>query len=235
MVRWESELIPTISNNKALLGDYNDVAFEIPSGYGIADVVFYSMDETAIAHRINDNRGPIDQTNILRLLLGLKSVGSNESISITTLKKWMPSIKDDVLSYLLDNGYLLEAEPGNHEAYRPGVKYQNGLRQSVAIEAKLKDWKRGLFQAYRYRRYADKSYLAVYSKHMNPPLKNIEQFKKYNVGLIEVTDKTLQVHLHPTKENQADEFMKAVAYENLLALRMGASPTFEKSIPTVAI
>lgn len=233
MVRWESELIPTISSNKALLGDFDEVAFEIPSGYGIADVVFYSLDESAINNRLSDNRWPIDETNVLRILLCLKSVGIDESVSITTLRQWMPNLKHDVLSYLIENGYLLQDD--TNETYKPGVKYQNGLRQSVAIEAKLKDWKRGLFQAYRYRRYADKSYLAVYTKHINPPLKNIDQFKKYNVGLIEVTDETLHVHFHPMKQNEADDFMKAVAYENLLALRMNVSPAIEETAHTVTV
>lgn len=233
MVRWESELIPTISSNKALLGDLDEVAFEISSGYGVADVLFYSLDESAINNRLSDNRGPIDETNILRILLGLKSVGADESVSITTLRQWMPNLKHNILSYLVENGYLLQDEAG--ETYKPGVRYQNGLRQSVAIEAKLKDWKRGLFQAYRYRRYADKSYLAVYSKHINPPLKNIDQFKKHNVGLIEVTDETLHVHFHPVKQNEADEFMKAVAYENLLALRMSVGPAVEETAYTIAV
>ncbi len=216
-----------------MLGDFEEVAFEIPSGYGIADVVFYTLDESAINSRLSDNHRPIDETNILRILLGLKSVGADETVSITTLKQWMPSLKNDVLSYLVDNGYLLQDEAS--ETYKPGVRYHNGLRQSVAIEAKLKDWKRGLFQAYRYRRYADKSYLAVYSKHINPPLKNIDQFKKYNVGLIEVTDETLHIHFHPIKQNEADEFMKAVAYENLLALRMGGSPAIEETAHAVTV
>jgi len=235
MVRWESELIPTISSNKALLGDFDNVAFEIPSGYGIADVVFYSLDEDAIKNRLCDNRGPIDETNILKILLGLRTIASNDSVSITTLRQWMPNLKNDVLSYLIESGYLLQDKSGESEGYKPGVRYQNGLRQSVAIEAKLKDWKGGLFQAYRYRRYADKSYLAVYSKHINPPLKNLDQFKRYNVGLIEVTDDTLHVHFHPVKQNEADEFMKAVAYENLLAVRMSVSPTIEEAPSTVTI
>lgn len=224
MVRLESELIPTISNGKAKLGNYDDVAYEITSGYGIADVVFYTLNDETIKKRVNDTNRTIAESHLLRALVELSGKKPGSTVGITTMQRWSSRLKNDTLQYLLERGYLIEENISGKARYKVGRKYENGIKESVAVEAKIKDWKRGLYQAYRYKRYADKSYLAVYSPYINPPLKNLDKFKKYNVGLIEVTDHNVRVHFHPLRKNKPDSFMKAVAYENLLAQRLHTVP-----------
>lgn len=86
----------------------------------------------------------------------------------------------------------------------------NVIKQSVAIEAKVRDWRKGLKQAMRYKAFADKSYLAVYESFINAPLENIEVFKALNIGLIGVSDNGITVHYKPNT-NDID------ARKNLLA------------------
>ena len=59
---------------------------------------------------------------------------------------------------------------------------KNNRAHFIAIEVKIKDWKQGLYQAWKYNAFAEKSYLAIYKKYA----KNIDikMFEKYNVGLI---------------------------------------------------
>ena len=55
-------------------------------------------------------------------------------------------------------------------------------KELIAIEAKLNDWKRGFYQANRYKAFADKTYLAVPPKISD--LVEIPLLKKHGVGLI---------------------------------------------------
>lgn len=229
MVRWESELIPILSQAKAQLAGGQEAAIELPSGYGVADLVFFDLDKTVLKERVREGIAPIDQATLLHVLIELQHFRKNQSVSITMLRKKAPLLKNSAITYLIDNNFLIPV--GNdklNRQFKKGNNYKNGLGEVVAIEAKLKDWKRGMFQAYRYRSYADKSFLAVYTKSINAPLKNISQFKKFNVGLIEVGDDFVKVHYRPKKEQQSDQFIKAIAYENLLSLQEDLFPDVKK-------
>ena len=52
----------------------------------------------------------------------------------------------------------------------------------VAIEAKMRDWKRGFIQANRYKVFADKVFLAIPDKISHLPDKKL--LKQHNIGLI---------------------------------------------------
>lgn len=223
MVQLESELIPIISGARHQLKGGKGVAVEVSSGYGIADLVFFEFNQKVVDQRVRNGINPIDGGNLLRIIIELQKYSKNETISITSLRRVTSSIKEEMITYLIDNNFLIR-EAGSSKSFRKGLDYENGLKDVVAIEAKLKDWKRGLYQAYRYRSYADRSYLAVYTKYINAPLKNMEQFRKYNVGLIEVGEDGVKVHFEPKKEASSDKFMKAVAYENLLRIHKGIFP-----------
>lgn len=56
-------------------------------------------------------------------------------------------------------------------------------RKLIAFEAKLKDWKKGLRQAFRYRYFADKSILVMPRDAIHPALANISHFEELEVGL----------------------------------------------------
>lgn len=77
-------------------------------------------------------------------------------------------------------------------------KYHNKFN-FVAIEVKIKDWQQGLYQAYRYNSFAEKSYLALYEKYCEGV--DIELFKKYNVGLISFNENEMTV-LNKPKTNK---------------------------------
>ena len=225
MVRWESELIPILSGAKSKLKAGHEEAVEVASGYGIADLVFFDFNESVVNERIKQNLNPIEHANLIRILIELDHYSENESINITLLKKTTPFLKDEIITYLVKNHFLVKQQEGDGKPiFKKGVSYRNGLEDVIAIEAKLKDWKRGLYQAYRYRFYADKSYLAIYTKAIATPLKNLDEFKKYNVGLIEVKDSGIKVHFNPKKEKNLDPYTKAVAYERLLGLQKGLFP-----------
>jgi hypothetical protein len=54
----------------------------------------------------------------------------------------------------------------------------------VAIEAKLKDWRAGLYQATRYRQFAHRSYLLIPEPGLDAALRSYRIFEKAGIGLI---------------------------------------------------
>ncbi len=53
----------------------------------------------------------------------------------------------------------------------------------IAFELKLKDWKRAIKQAFRYKSFSNISYVVIPSVGVHLAVKNIELFRKYNIGL----------------------------------------------------
>ena len=54
----------------------------------------------------------------------------------------------------------------------------------IAIELKLSNWKRAFEQAFRYRSFANYSFVVLDNSMINPAKKNIDQFQKKNIGLL---------------------------------------------------
>lgn len=58
------------------------------------------------------------------------------------------------------------------------------IREIVSIEAKLRNWRRALSQAYRYLDYAHRSWVLLDASHAKSAIRNLDQFKRLNVGLV---------------------------------------------------
>ena len=55
---------------------------------------------------------------------------------------------------------------------------------TMAFEMKLSDWLRGLAQAFRYRTFANSSFLVIDEARSKRAVANLERFQRANVGLI---------------------------------------------------
>lgn len=107
--------------------------------------------------------------------------------------------------------------------YRDIVLEPNGLfgipdimikdKEVVSIEAKLKNWKRALIQAYKYRSFSKKSYVFMDIDYINAPLENLDEFKKYNIGLGSVSDKGIYIYHEPNVESPFSEELYKKALE----------------------
>ena len=67
----------------------------------------------------------------------------------------------------------------------------------IAIEAKLKNWKRAMSQAYRYRGYADQAWVILDSSNANGAIAATKEFQRLNVGL-KVMDKANRIETYVT-------------------------------------
>lgn len=78
-------------------------------------------------------------------------------------------------------------------------EFNNKKASFVAIEVKISDWENGLYQAWRYNSFAEKSFLAIYKPFAERV--NINEFTNNNIGLIVFDENNIQV-LHNPKSNK---------------------------------
>lgn len=97
------------------------------------------------------------------------------------------------------------------------VRLPSVIRSSVAIEAKVKDWRKGLKQAMRYKSFADRSYLAVYEAHVQAPVQYLDIFHALNIGLISVSDTGIDILFDPVN-NKVDDRKYLLASERAYSI-----------------
>jgi len=170
---------------------FTDVSFrEFSAGYGIADLVFapdFSFKKNTIS------RAPLTDFNILSMLISLEV---NKEYSLGELHKQFnylqPSKLNKSISFLIKNKYLYKADKKYYiKTVEEGTI--NPIKKIIAIEAKLSDHRNGLIQARRYQYFADESYLAILKKAERNI--NMDEFNKYNIGLILFNDKTGNIEI----------------------------------------
>ena len=80
----------------------------------------------------------------------------------------------------------------------PDIMINN--KEIISIEAKLKNWKRALIQAYRYRSFSKKAYVFMDNDYIDAPLEKIEEFKKFNIGLAGVSNEKIEIYYEPEEK-----------------------------------
>lgn len=85
-------------------------------------------------------------------------------------------------------------------------------KKIITIELKLKNWKRALAQAYKYKSFSDISYVCMDESNIDSVLKHLDMFEKYNIGLITISKnkKVTIVHMpNATEPYVKDLYEKA--------------------------
>jgi hypothetical protein len=78
-------------------------------------------------------------------------------------------------------------------------KFNNKKVKFIAIEIKISDWKNGLYQAWRYNNFAEKSFLAIYRPYFNRV--DLDKCISNNIGLIVFDEESFDV-IHRPKNNK---------------------------------
>lgn len=185
---------------------------ELNMGYGIADIV--TVD---VKNKLLDRQRFLEYHDVSLLHL----IESNDDVSfedIVYITKSSARKVNSSLELLLEEG-LVKTRKGKYKSHR---KYASVLSDSLAIEAKLHDWKRALKQAYRYKWFADKSFVFLPESNINPALKNLHLFKDHNVGLASVGE-CINVHFEPKKETPLSLNMHRLLNEKVLSCRVSVS------------
>ncbi|MEI3802327.1 MULTISPECIES: hypothetical protein [unclassified Chitinophaga] len=212
MFETESQLVDVLKKNYRAFCHWDPKKFdtkileEVDLGYGIADLVI-----SKLAGKKEQSNFPLNYFDALVY----KIIETNKSISFEKLKeitKANSSTINGSLKKLIQDSYVAKSD----SLFVFHKTYKAVAIDSIAIEAKLKNWKRALDQAFRYKWFADKSYVVLDSNYIKPAISNINEFTKMNVGLAEINlQGEVKLHFKPIKSLPIDYKMWILLNERL--------------------
>lgn len=86
----------------------------------------------------------------------------------------------------------------------------------ISFELKLKNWKRAVKQAFRYKSFSNISYVVLSASSVNAALNNIELFERYNIGLAKFDkDNYFEILHKPISVNPYSEHLSSRLKENI--------------------
>lgn len=181
---------------------------EVGVGFGIADLVIAELKESQ-NFEIRKKLNSVD-INVYQIVHRKRIVTLEHMTNITGVRQ--NEVKKS-LDRLIEYCYVKKVD----SLFELQNKYELPFKKSIAFEAKLRNWKRAFTQAYRYKWFADYSYVIMDEAHAKPAIENILQFKNYNVGLLTLSvDGNLKMYHRPKKQPPVDPAMQMMFAENLL-------------------
>lgn len=152
---------------------------EFDCGFGIADLVVFKTNKD---DRLLDlGKIPADWAYTLRALPFKKTFSKEYLVSLSGTSE---SSAKKALNKFIEAGYCIKTENGNYLKIRQPKPLCSSI---IAIEAKLRDWKKALWQASRYRIFSNESWGVLDQYRANAAKLNIDEFKKLNIGLATVS------------------------------------------------
>ena len=108
-------------------------------------------------------------------------------------------------------------DPTSEDFTALALEKQLRKRLLYAFEGKLKDWRRGLQQAFRYRYFADKAIVVMPLENADAALANLDAFRHSFVGLwtFDVPTSTIREHYTPTRVRAFSKESKEKAIRSL--------------------
>lgn len=190
----ELDLVNTFQSflKSAGLPNQSGVILEFEAGHGIADIVIYGIEELGEESASAFAKIPPRYAAILgRGLLPKKFSAQYFSEKTGTVL----SASARVLNQLVKQGALKRLEDGDYE--NPG-SCVSPIGPIVAIEAKLRDWRSAVRQAYRYREFSNQSWVLMDTARISPALDQLPLFVRSGIGLASMnTSGQLFIHHEP--------------------------------------
>lgn len=179
---------------------------EVNLGFGVADLVILKWNKK----QINTN----NEIELNHFDIGIyKIIERNKNTTINLLQEFTGANKSTInisIEKLIAKSYILK----NDTIIKFSKPYKNNTHQAIAIEAKLKNWKRALDQAYRYKWFANQAYVVLDHQNINAAVKNLEGFKKLNVGLAEINSLgVVKIYFKPFHCPPIDDIMPLLLNE----------------------
>lgn len=211
-MRFEAEVDLVAALKFALSEIYQDrikILEEVTVGYGIADLVVTSFGDTRASDFELESKLTINDINIYCLVKTNAPIDNSGIQEITRLSR---KKINESLDKLLELAYIEIKD----EFLYASREYTFKTHRNFAIEAKLKDWKRALNQAFRYKWFAEYSFVVLDEHYSKPALKNIDIFRRYNIGLATISSSGhFQRHYHPKPAKPVDKRMQMLFSEKV--------------------
>lgn len=200
MFRFEKEMIPVLIDKLSMLYHTGYFLSEFNSGNGVADLVFTT--EMSNESLMLNDYGMMSL--FISSFLGQKEISKKKLYKQTSDKARL----DKLLIYLEDRDYI--------DFYEENVlltkQYQPHTKNLISIEAKLKDWKSGFYQALRYQFFSHQTFLAYPSEYIHRIDLNL--LKAHNIGLISVSLDGINIVINPKEKKPKDTTSYCFLSEN---------------------
>jgi len=183
------------------------VLIEVNLWYWIPDIVVVHKKNTI--SKIRDNALNMFDINILDIIKNKKEISLDWLLDLTKSSKRQIN---NSLSILVNENIISEKWKNNFCF----TDYNTDISDCIAIEVKLKNWKRALHQAHRYKWFANQSYVLLPESNIKPALKQIEMFKTFNVWLIWFEKDRIIKHFIPNKEKPISNKMNYLLNEEMI-------------------
>lgn len=212
MFQLEKEMIPILKRDLQKIFSSTHTAEEFVSGNGRPDLVFANASSKGSFWKIN----PPDYETLHLLIKHLNKQGRVISIDevlgvgIQNRKK-----AQLIINTLKDLGFV-DYKDVNHIVVTR--KYIPIANEFVSIEAKLSDWKSGIYQAVRYKAFSNRSYLAISEQYLD---KVDRKFLKENgIGLITVSSEGASIVVRAKKDKPSSMVSHCYLSERLISLSL---------------
>jgi hypothetical protein len=214
--RVEADMLAPLLNHSAQLtapfeGKFQAL-FEVQSASGIPDILLIAFDETEINRRMRSGLRPLVDAADVAVMTTLSRRYSNDGCCGTTCAQL--AVKTGLTPGYLSSMVMKRLEKLGHVEqiargrWIPTHPFTPLARHVISIEAKLSDWRAGLWQAHKQA--ADTSWLVIDAKHAGRVRQKLDRFDACKVGVaslasssgaLEVMTPTQQRTPHPTNRN----------------------------------
>ncbi len=190
---------------------------EIGVGYGIADLVLFKLNPLKCKIRKKYKQyKQIENENAFKIFEFLPEDGQKKKVDIEHLSRGLKiskkSLKYKYLKQLLNDKFIKIIDDRYYFKVNGWIPI---AKEIIAVEAKLKDWKRGMIQANRYKSFANKTYLAM-PLHQE---KNIDKklLEKHNIGLMLFDASTGELKMkNPKRKKALNKYKANLATESII-------------------
>lgn len=213
IIQTENQLVEELARKLKREFNTDTAVREFHAGYGIADLAFA---RNFYSSKNQLDREPINNYYALKCLLSLSQNKYFSNKDILGAIGVSQSLGRKITQLLITKNYIKRA---GRDLYVNTCSIMNPIKNLIAIEVKLKDWKQGILQARRYKSFTDECYLAILSKFE----KNIDYnyLERFGIGLILFHPESgnILVKKHPSKStlmNLYDDLLDLFAKEEFL-------------------
>jgi len=217
MWRTETRFIRDFLNSADPTRKSLHVLKEFRTGYGLPDLLKIEYDKNILVKRRRNSKSrklkhfDIDCAYVMAYLSERRWIKLNNLKSNTNL--YNGSIKT-IIDKLRERGLVIKK--GDKIKSKP-KKEVFAIKSIVAIEAKLRQWKRAIFQAQRYLWFTNNSNILVPTNCNRQLSKIINSCKKYHVGLITLSkDKKILTIIKRKKRKPYNTYLAWLLNELLL-------------------
>lgn len=183
-------MIPVLVENLSKVFNTRYITTEFSTGNGVADLVFTT--------EMNNENLFFNDYGLMTLFVNLFQQGKAFNAKLLYESKYDKTLLRTLMSRL--EGVDFIAFDG--EKIICNRKYKAHTQNLFSVEAKLKDWKSGFYQACRYKFFSHKSYLAYPEKYIHRVDLNL--LKENNIGLIAVGQDSIRFIYKPKNEKPQD-------------------------------